>query len=552
MPPPPRPQSGVHGGRRTSPPRSISPRSRARELSPGGASTIMPDDNYSVTGARSQLANSGKPKPKRRKKNPGDRPCTNCGRDDHQVKDCVKPNKDDGLVHGCPLCNLGNHDYDQCRFRNPKDDVEILIRGRPNHPQFASRTDAHILWLQRDKPLCIELPWSREFGRRVARGEVDTNGFDPDTFFYHGTPADHAKDLPQDPLTQRANRNNITLESVNVEGNVTMEDTQAPPANRPTPNQAPTVTSDIGAWLSQGARRQRRIISSRRLTLGYRSVLGGSSPSLASFANQFDIFNIEDRHKEGLAKGECANCVTSTCKRAETGTCDPAGCRGCDDVGHHIEDCPQREELCGCRPRSGHKMEDCDMACRFCYLGDKQVIVAAAECKKHCANCGWDRDSSMHTGNGCKRILCLSCRNENKVGDRFHFQQDCPKVMCLVEQEMMELRVGERKRNGRTEPLHFLRARLRCKRDMLHLKPFAKELGNIREKGIACLLRDMIAWKETGSDMDKHPLKTRPIIECPECFAEHYEGGNYNEQEPGVLRKPYVIDDDQFLEGTVA
>jgi hypothetical protein len=84
-------------------------------------------------------------------------------------------------------------------------------------------------------------------------------------------------------------------------------------------------------------------------------------------------------------------------------------------------------------------------------------------------------------------------------------------------------------------PAFLYRAILTCKRNPAHEKTTARGLERVREKGWTRLLDDMVLWVDPDEDTD--PRKQRPIVECEECFAEMYEGGDYKEQIPGVLRQ---------------
>ncbi|KAI6083990.1 hypothetical protein F4821DRAFT_280496 [Hypoxylon rubiginosum] len=76
----------------------------------------------------------GKPKRQRgkpRMPDPG-RTCGNCHKVGHTARDCIKVGRSGWMDGACPKCNTPGHLYESCRYRDSKEDVDILFWYRMN------------------------------------------------------------------------------------------------------------------------------------------------------------------------------------------------------------------------------------------------------------------------------------------------------------------------------------------------------------------------------------------------------------------------------------
>lgn len=143
---------------------------------------------------------------RKRPTNPGEnitwRLCGNCSQPGHGVRDCVEPG-DDGFVHGCPVCNSGDHDSPEgCKQFWPTrlgGKLRWAINNRVNRPTLAAFSDWLSLFVEaktvRLIPLPEKFPWSPAFALELAE-----DGSEPWVKFDYAMNDD--KELPADPVTR--------------------------------------------------------------------------------------------------------------------------------------------------------------------------------------------------------------------------------------------------------------------------------------------------------------------------------------------------------------
>ncbi|KAL1843344.1 hypothetical protein VTJ49DRAFT_2161 [Mycothermus thermophilus] len=314
-------RGGGRGGLHMVAPRPVGSTSNVRMPPPGDVETIATGEDRSVVGAQPQpqsqpqlQANaagdpdSERPKKRRRKRTAGprSRSCANCGREGHQVKDCVSP-RADGYVHGCPKCNHDGHQYEQCYHFDESEALVFLVFSRPRHPQILASVDAHELWEEKGRPVVMDLPWTREFGVRIAqRDPMACGDFNPDSFEYKGCPLLNAASLPLDPESIRKITSGPTNSGIDSDGNLDI-DIEAPTnqsldgAATSSQQQTPSATTSAS---------HERILNDRQLVpayLGSRTafrVRKNPRPPRSEFsvAGMFMGLTTDPRWKQGVPK----------------------------------------------------------------------------------------------------------------------------------------------------------------------------------------------------------------------------------------------------------
>lgn len=105
--------------------------------------------------------------------------CPACGRQNHQIKDCVYP-EIDGKVHGCTICNTTDHNVDACgKWAKllPLEKMEILVQQRGRMPCLATDSVdwvgmAHDYFVKDPgAPRYQDFPWTPAFGTFVYNNE---------------------------------------------------------------------------------------------------------------------------------------------------------------------------------------------------------------------------------------------------------------------------------------------------------------------------------------------------------------------------------------------
>ncbi|KAG7287018.1 hypothetical protein NEMBOFW57_006518 [Staphylotrichum longicolle] len=156
-----------------------------------------------------------------------------------------------------------------------------------------------------------------------------------------------------------------------------------------------------------------------------------------------------------------------------------------------------------------HFTQDCP---KHVCVAEECLTTRGNPCKKHCMGCGF-----AHTG--------------FPTMDSWH--------ACQWTKERRFVSLGFRIQGSGTrkyeKELFISRDILVCKRSPSHKTTTARELKGVREKGSRRLLEDMLWWLPLGIDT-MNPREMCPIVECEECFAELYDGGDYRTQVPGALR----------------
>lgn len=282
-----------------------------------------------------------------------------------------------------------------------------------------------------------------------------------------------------------------------------------------------------------------------------------------------------------VTKGLCVNCLGDD-QLCPDDSCVKSPCRACGQ-SHSIWECSKMPIMCMCRPRPEHIANECNVICRMCWIergrpDDSNIndMPQAYWCNRHCAPCGMARTDRRLVDVYCHRRRCADCQHtkEDDLG-AFHFTQDCPKHVCVAEEclttrgnpckkhcmgcgfahtgfptmdswhtcqwtkERRFVSLGFKIQGSGTrkyeKELFISRDILVCKRNPSHKTTTARELKGVREKGSRRLLEDMLWWLPLGIDT-MNPREMCPIVECEECFAELYDGGDYRTQVPGALR----------------
>ncbi|KAF5009303.1 hypothetical protein FDECE_4473 [Fusarium decemcellulare] len=114
--------------------------------------------------------------------------CGNCKEAGHRVTGCANV-REDGFVHGCSICNSGDHYTHQCSLFDTalEKQVQVLVKNRANLPPLAGRSWYPVMYAyMRKNPFApVEgLPWTVSFSKRVRSGErrdavVDIMGSPP-------------------------------------------------------------------------------------------------------------------------------------------------------------------------------------------------------------------------------------------------------------------------------------------------------------------------------------------------------------------------------------
>jgi hypothetical protein len=254
--------------------------------------------------------------------------------------------------------------------------------------------------------------------------------------------------------------------------------------------------------------------------------------------------------------------------------CDHPGCPGkrsclfpcaaCGKTGCLVTEDKHLANKCTCSPRPMHLRQDCVVPCRPCF--QKGIFdVAAPTCERHCAPCGQRKGSSKHETSACDRGRCPLCPG-------VHFTQDCPLLVCrdwrhvnyarrdndnckccrtcghpddlfglAVDDHTCQWTTRWQSLTHNDQPtINITAPVLQCRADETHVLVPAHTLWPIRKAGYDRLAREMAEYAANNS-LDKsgqqeRPSDTRPVIECAQCFALRYEGGDYKSQTPGQLR----------------
>lgn len=157
--------------------------------------------------------------------------CGNCKAVGHSVMDCLVVH-DDGFIHACPICNMGNHTLDSCRYLANIDLFAEQVQNRGNKPPIYTSTDWFQLWVSKGR-LPMGLPPSVEFSQEVATENVarmaSLGMHNPKTYHYYHPcdPVAEVPYLPPDPLT---------APSMNA---TTAANLSLPPQTPPTPRASP-------------------------------------------------------------------------------------------------------------------------------------------------------------------------------------------------------------------------------------------------------------------------------------------------------------------------
>ncbi|KAJ3542998.1 hypothetical protein NM208_g3798 [Fusarium decemcellulare] len=105
--------------------------------------------------------------------------CGNCKEAGHQVTGCANV-REDGFVHGCSICNSGDHYTHQCTLFDTalEKQVQVLVQNRANLPPLAGRSWYPVMYAYiLESPLAAAaiavegLPWTVSFSKRVRSGE---------------------------------------------------------------------------------------------------------------------------------------------------------------------------------------------------------------------------------------------------------------------------------------------------------------------------------------------------------------------------------------------
>lgn len=260
----------------------------------------------------------------------------------------------------------------------------------------------------------------------------------------------------------------------------------------------------------------------------------------------------------------CENCGGRSCPihLQCSSPCSACGAQGC-----FLTTCPRLPEKCICSHFPGHVHQDCPFACRRCYETDPdKPWVAARECQLHCAACGQPKGPG-HDASTCSSGICLVCGG-------LHFAQDCTLVVCCSwssgHEAVWSTKPGEpRPQCGccmdcgyptATEPNHECQwARgwedkagttesgiavkmrfpiLHCAMDELHPTRSSLSLLPVREAGLKRVMEEKQAYESQHGPLAPGVrfVPAMPVIECPECFAAYYDGGDYQTQVPGIRR----------------
>ncbi|KAK7426488.1 hypothetical protein QQZ08_007083 [Neonectria magnoliae] len=116
--------------------------------------------------------------------------CGNCKKAGHVLADCAHPSSD-GYVHGCPLCNRGDHEISDCVARDSLSEWDTLHWGvsrRANRPPLAGFWDwvkvLRVLMDAEDEPptgygIPQRSPWSQEYtAAKCSSGDHRWSVFD--------------------------------------------------------------------------------------------------------------------------------------------------------------------------------------------------------------------------------------------------------------------------------------------------------------------------------------------------------------------------------------
>ncbi|KAJ4262936.1 hypothetical protein NW762_006549 [Fusarium torreyae] len=128
--------------------------------------------------------------------------CSGCGSKTHDLARCLKAGPD-GLMRGCPRCNVLGHTAAQCiRLENHEDKAYFLITGRGNMPSFLDIATVGNVVRAVSKTggqangIPEQFPWTPEFTKSLApdieslQNDLDRFGLDADAFNGFKLPVD--------------------------------------------------------------------------------------------------------------------------------------------------------------------------------------------------------------------------------------------------------------------------------------------------------------------------------------------------------------------------
>lgn len=300
--------------------------------------------------------------------------CANRDQSGHTVKDCVKTGPS-GFVSGCPKCNA-SHMWEDCLSRRSygsrDEDYGLLVVDRIHRPPLmASRIDWFGIWVERGRPRMFGLPWSVEFSKRVACGEIRFD-VSRDYKSQHLSTHERAKLLPADLCSATELQKDLVLPTqvYRRESRDTSQERRRSASPRCT---TPTV---------------------RQTSVNFRMV---EHPAPTNPQHEVKVEMSDTR-------------VRPQHVQAHANTC------WCGEPGHTETNC---NVLC----------RECVGDTRKLFLGNAlDTCPLALQCSEHCSPCGRPRHApGFHD---CGRQHCPYCFGEGENGR--HLIQNCTNVSCPV------------------------------------------------------------------------------------------------------------------------
>ncbi|KAL1840090.1 hypothetical protein VTJ49DRAFT_825 [Mycothermus thermophilus] len=352
--------------------------------------------------------------------------CANCDRTGHAVDQCVHA-REDGYVHGCPVCNT-NHKFDDCLTVGRNREFFYLVELRSNRPPIWSTKEATRLWQDQDRPDMV-LPWSPEFAQGTRNGwTINGVNYHPETFPYAVDRLQDLQHLPRDPKPKPPR---LSIGSKRARGGSPMDietekhhcpapashngDAPAanagqqvhgevfrdsiiqtvsapnitPAAHQSGPGQGQQLRESVLQNLPQPPPAPRRAASLR--SLGLR----GPLPNLpqtppVSYLNQDsgegDEYDMDmndgtqsatvdppvpahvTRCMEGVPQGHCPNCFEGVCYCEQNDSNELCRACGAATFGDHwVLACKHARDMCNCCAIPRHPRTECGIACRACW-----------------------------------------------------------------------------------------------------------------------------------------------------------------------------------------